>query len=164
MPRTLSPAFRHRTHHGSAVPYALHRCTASRRPCQALVGLARAHTLPRSGLSPEWHGRYAPTRRRRAGPPPPTKPPLQTSTSFARATCRSPVPCRCFQTPAPLESAPGRPSLAFFGAAPPREHVSGELRRHPACPLALSHPIRDRRPRLERRPVRFGPRDRDPTA
>ena len=132
------------------------RCAPSQLPASFALDLVGHSTLCLPA-------RRTPAVFRRSTPPPPTKPPLQTSPSLASATYRSGVPCRCFQTSAPLESALGRPSSVFFGVAPPREHVSGELRRRPGRPLALSHPIRDRRPRLERRPDRSGPRDRDPT-
>jgi hypothetical protein len=57
---------------------------------------------------------------------------------------------RCLPTQPPFESAPGRPSSVFSGAAPPREHAAGAASAAARAPFTLSRSISDPRPRLDR--------------
>ena len=74
------------------------------------------------------------------------------------------MPCRCLQTPAPLDSAPGRPSSAFSGAALPRDLSPVAAHRRLTRPFPPGRTISDQRSRLDLKPIKPDPSDRDPTA
>jgi len=95
------------------------------------------------------------------------QPPLQprshprASSNLSRATSGSRAPRRSSPTQSPLKSQPGGPSSASSGAAPPRERVSGGQRRRFPATSALGRPMKNGRARLEPKPIRSEPPDRD---
>ena len=99
-----------------------------------------------------------------AEPPSPTSVTLGAPNHLPIATSPLRVPRRCLPTQTPFESAPGRPSSVFSGAAPPREQSSGDPAPPPAPPAVLGRQIRMLRPGLDLGSSQLEPSDLDPAA
>jgi hypothetical protein len=112
-------------------------------------------------LRPE---RRSPSFLHRADPPRPWHSPLRASPN----PNNPPGGLRTSRTPPTAkpqaEPSHGAADLANSGSASPRELCSGEPRRRPARPSYFGRQIRNQRPRLDLKPIKPEPSDRDPTA
>ena len=144
------------TSHAGVSPPQLRRggclqpCTLARplhrraEPCASHMTLLHAHPSHRAACTPhpdELQGPTPPLAVPRSDQAPIHRP-------FASGGLR--ISRRCLPTQPPFESAPGRPSSVFSGAAPPWEHAAGAASAAARAPFTLSRSISDPRPRLDR--------------